>query len=135
MDKLRLLIIEDSTLAQGMYADSIDPAVFEIKCAGDGKEGLRLYRDWKPDVILLDILMPVMTGYSFLKEIRQGLKDKLTAVVVATSLKTKQDVVECAKLGIQGYIVKPPPYETMTEKLLAGYAVLYPEKAKAVRPG
>jgi two-component system, chemotaxis family, chemotaxis protein CheY len=76
--------------------------------------------------------MPVMTGYAFLKEVRQRVKDNHTAVIVQTSLNTRDDVMECAKLGIQGYIVKPPDLDTITEKILSCYAKLHPEKAKAV---
>ena len=133
MEKLKLLIIEDSALVQGLYGEVIDNAIFEIQFADDGQAGLHLYQQWQPDIILLDMVMPVMTGYSFLKEVRQRFKDKGTAIIVQTSLKTKEDVVECAKLGIQGYIVKPPDFDTITQKILECYATLHPERAKAVR--
>jgi two-component system, chemotaxis family, chemotaxis protein CheY len=79
------------------------------------------------------MVMPIMTGYAVLKEIRQRFKDSHTAVIVQTSLNTKEDVMECAKLGIQGYIVKPPDLVTITEKILSCYAKLHPEKAKAAQ--
>ncbi len=64
------------------------------------------------------MLLPEMSGYSVLQEIRQSFKDHSTTVIVQTTLSGKDDVMECVKLGIQGYIIKPPDPDETAGKIL-----------------
>ncbi len=107
MSKLKVLIAEDSKLVQFFYEKELSKTMFEIQIAPDGEKALEAYESWKPDIVLLDLNMPIMNGYQVLKAIREDKCDKTTTVIMVTSTSDKNEVVACAKLGIKGYIVKP----------------------------
>ncbi len=74
--KLKTLIIEDSKPIQVIYNAGLSDIVFEKRFEKDGYEALETYNEWKPDIIVLDIMIPGMSGYSLLKEIRQEKKTR-----------------------------------------------------------
>jgi len=133
MERLKILILEDDLSVQNLYRKAFADEVFEQQYAANGKEGLKLYGSWKPDIILLDIYMPVMTGFLVLKEIRSHLNDSATVIIMQTSLARKDDIMQCIALGIQGYIVKPFDYRTVADTVLKYYATKNPERAQAAQ--
>jgi len=62
MAKLKILAIEDDEAVVKPYELALSADIFELKTAINGKEGLESYEDWRPDIILLDIVMPVLIG-------------------------------------------------------------------------
>ena len=110
MAKIKILIAEDDKDTVELYRKGLAEDLFEMRFTLNGKETLDLYEEWRPDIIVLDIVMPVMTGYSVLKEIREKRNDRTTKIVMATSLKKRHDIIDCSKLGIHGYIIKPFQY-------------------------
>lgn len=129
MNKIKILIIEDDDAIVELYKLRLDKTIFELKRAGNGAEGLKFYEGWKPDVILLDIMLPVTTGYAVLQKIRKELTDNETAIIMATSLGKKEDIVDCMKYGIQGYLTKPFNRRDIVVDILAGYGKLHPKRA------
>ncbi len=115
--KLRILIAEDDKIVQAFYEECLSEGDLEIRIEGNGKEALEAYHEWKPNIVVLDIMLHEMTGYSVLREIRNS-GDESTTVIMATSLSRKSDVVECYKLGIQGYIAKPFDANTLRDRIL-----------------
>jgi len=116
-EKLKILIAEDDKTAQTFYDACLSEEEFEKKIVASGKEALKTYRAWKPEIVVLDIMLQEMTGYSVLREIRSA-GDKSTTIIMATSLSRKSDVLDCANLGVQGYIVKPFDARTLRDKIL-----------------
>ena len=86
--------------------------------------------NWHPDIIVLDIFLPEMTGYQVLKTIRTDIEDKKTTIVMATSLSSSQDVQSCIKLGVEGYIIKPFQCGEIGVKILSYHAKREPERAQ-----
>jgi CheY-like chemotaxis protein len=125
MSRIRILIAEDDKSTQDLYDKGLVDDVFEKRFAANGKDALETYRTWKPDVIILDIFMPVLTGYSVLQEIRTAMEDRTTTIIMATSLSENQDAQDCIRLGIQGYIIKPFRYKEIGNKIIH-----YIEKSK-----
>lgn len=117
-DKIKILIAEDDRLIQGLYKIGLADDLFDLKFADDGETALEIYNSWQPDIILLDIRLPLLTGYSLLKEIREEYKDKITTIIMATALSEKADIVDCIHLGVQGYLIKPFNYKELTIKVL-----------------
>ncbi len=118
MPKLKILIAEDSKSMQFFYRKALPDMLFDKHIAGDGKEALEQYQALQPDIILLDMNMPEMNGYQTLKAIRETFKDLQTTIIMVTSASEKEDVVACAKLGIQGYIVKPFTEEELPQLVM-----------------
>ena len=128
--KIKILIVEDDYTTQLLYEKGLFNQVFEKRLAASGKEALLVYNEWHPDIIILDIQMPEMTGDQVLKEIRTTIQDKKTTIVMATSLSSSNDVMSCMKLGIEGYIVKPFSLRDVGTKIISYYAKKEPERAQ-----
>jgi len=118
MSKIRILIAEDDKSIRELYDKGLVDDMFEKRFAENGKEALEAFQEWKPDLLVLDIVMPVMTGFIVLQEIRNTLKDTITPIVMATSMSDPQDVRDCVKFGIQGYIVKPFKFKEIGNRIM-----------------
>ncbi len=130
VEKVKVLIVEDDQATRLLYNRGLFDQVFDKKLTPSGREALRLYDDWHPDIVLLDIFLSEMTGYQVLKEIRTTLSDRKTVIVMATSLSGRDDVLSCIKLGADGYITKPFPCGEIGAKILGYYAKREPDRAK-----
>ena len=117
--KMKILLVDDSKVALTMYKDGLSDDLYDKKFAHNGNEALLFYKSWQPDLIVLDIVMPEVTGYTVLKQIREMEKasGRRTAIVMATAMGDKSDIVDCAKVGIQGYIVKPFKQDELAARL------------------
>lgn len=123
MAKLKILIAEDKRIDRVIYNKGLPDDVYEKKFAEDGEETVDKYQSWQPDIILLDLMMPQKSGFSVLQDIREWEKNsnKKTAIIVATMLSKKEDIEDCARLGIQGYFIKPIKTADMNKKILNCY--------------
>lgn len=102
---IRVLIVEDETTLAHILKDTLETMEFEVTLASDGAEGLELYRSWIPDVIVSDIMMPVMSGLEMVQQIR--IQDKQTPVLMLTAKTQVNDVVEGFGAGANDYLRKP----------------------------
>lgn len=129
---MKILIVDDSKVALTMYKEGLSDGRYEKKFAHNGNEALLFYKSWQPDLIVLDIVMPEMTGYTVLKQIREMEKasGRRTAIVMATAMGDKSDIVDCAKVGIQGYIVKPFKQDELAARLEDYYAAFQKSAVK-----
>ena len=122
--KLKVLIADDSKVSQIMIDEALSDELYSKRPAVNGQEALDLYFKWRPDVILLDIMMPLVSGYAALKAIRQHEKtektQKKTVVIMLTALSDKESIVDCMKVGIQGYMVKPFNKEELCSRIDEG---------------
>lgn len=115
--KLKILIAEDNKSIMDFYRKELPDEQFEKRLVGDGEQAIAAYTEDRPDIMLLDFMMPVKNGYQVLKAVRERFKDQATTIVMATSVADKDEVIACLKLGIQGYIVKPFTGEELRGKL------------------
>lgn len=132
-DKLKILIVEDDKSLLILYDMIIPDTVFEKQLVRDGVAAMEAYYSWHPDIILLDIFLPKMTGHTVLKEIREEMKDRSTAIIMSTSIDAEDDAMDCAKVGIQGYIVKPFDRKRLADMILDYYSQVDAERAEAAR--
>ena len=129
-DKIKVLVVEDDHTTQLLYDKGLFNQIFDKKMVVSGKEALFVYDEWHPDIILLDIYLPEMTGYQVLKSIRTTIEDRKTTIVMATSLSGSEDVLSCMKLGVEGYIIKPFQCMEIGAKVLSYYEKKEPERAR-----
>ncbi|MCX5838169.1 MAG: response regulator, partial [Deltaproteobacteria bacterium] len=129
-DKIKILVVEDDHTTQLLYDKGLFNQIFDKKLVASGKEALLVYEEWHPDIIILDIYLPEMTGYQILKAIRTNIEDKKTTIVMATSLSGREDVLSCMTLGVEGYIIKPFSLQEIGAKILGYYAKKEPERAR-----
>lgn len=120
-EKLKILIAEDEEVTRHLFQIAFrDEQRFESRQVTNGEEALVAFKSWQPDILLIDIMMPQMNGFETLQTIRQTLNDTTTTVIMVSAVTDKQDIVACAKLGIQGYVLKPFQAKTLAETVV-GY--------------
>lgn len=102
----KIAIIEDDPTINQMYRMKFEAAGFDVRLASDGKTGVALVEAFGPDLILLDMQMPVMTGHEALKKIRDSDWGKVIPVIILTNMGEEESPKELRSLGIESYIVK-----------------------------
>src|SRR3990167_10792388 len=106
MTKKKILVIDDEEAVLKMYKEKLDSEGFETLTASDGTAGLELIRTKKPDLVLLDIIMPKYNGLDVLKDIKADGKMKTTPVYLLTNLPEDSSEDKAKALGASGYFVK-----------------------------
>lgn len=102
----RILLVEDDRFLRRACEVSLKQRGFAVTTAVDGEEGLRLARSERPDLILLDMLMPKLSGLEVLKALRGDETTRALRVLVLSNSSREQDVQEVTRLGVEGYLVK-----------------------------
>jgi len=111
--KLTALIIEDDKFLADIYLTRLQEADFDVEIAEDGKIGIQKAQEMKPDVILLDIVMPGVDGFEVLQKLKGDSELKEVRIILLTNLGQKENIEKGLKLGADAYIVKA--YYTPTE--------------------
>jgi two-component system phosphate regulon response regulator PhoB len=125
----RILVVEDEHDLQQVLDYNLRQAGHEVLAARRGEDGLRLARDEKPDLVLLDLMLPDMPGTQVCKTLKDGASTRAIPVVMLTARGEEIDRVVGFELGADDYIVKP---FSVRELLLRINAVL--RRGKAEKP-
>ena len=102
----KVLFIEDEASLQKAIGDALAAEEFEVVPALDGEAGLRLAKDQKPDLILLDLIMPKMSGIDVLKRLKESGDTKDIPVIVLTNSEEMEHIQQAIDLGATTYLVK-----------------------------
>jgi DNA-binding response OmpR family regulator len=102
----KILIIEDDPFLSEMYATKFSQSGFQAEIAADGIKGMKKIEASKPDLILLDIVLPKLDGFEILKRIKKDSKLKEIPVILLTNLGQKNEVEKGLALGANEYIIK-----------------------------
>ncbi|MDB5187052.1 MAG: hypothetical protein JWM07_524 [Candidatus Saccharibacteria bacterium] len=102
----KIAIIEDDTVINQMYRMKFEADGFEVQLADNGKRGVALVESFQPDLILMDLSMPEMSGDEALAEIRSHDWGKTIPVIILTNLGEEEAPKSLRSLGIHSYIVK-----------------------------
>ncbi len=150
----RILVVDDERNIVDILRFNLEREGYEVLCAYDGGEALEAVRAQSPDLVLLDVMLPVMDGFSVLEEIRRT--DRVTPVIMLTAREEERDKVLGLEIGADDYIVKPFSIRELLarvktnvrrmdgierqeapagSRLRAGALQLDPERMCAVKPG
>ena len=103
----KILLVEDDSLFVKMYQKKFAHEGIELEAAYDGSEGVQKAKEGKPSVIILDLMLPKMSGSEALKQIREDPEIKSTPVLILTNLNTTSDEVnKCVELGVKETFLK-----------------------------
>lgn len=102
----KIAIIEDDPVISQMYRMKFEADGFDVRLANNGKKGIALVEDFAPDMILLDLQMPEMSGDEALATIRKANWGKTIPVIILTNLGEEEAPKNIRGLGIHSYIVK-----------------------------
>jgi CheY-like chemotaxis protein len=106
MAKGNVLIVEDETVFRLIYRGVLENEGFQVIEAEDGKKGWELAKSKKPDLILLDLILPGLTGYEVLEKIRHHDETKSIPIVVFSVLGESKDIEKAIDLGANYYRTK-----------------------------
>lgn len=104
--KIKIVLVEDDAFLAGMYVAKLNLENFEVHLAPDGEKGLKMAQTEVPDIILLDIILPKMSGFDVLKSLKEDPKTKNVPVILLTNLGQRDDVQKGLDLGASDYLIK-----------------------------
>jgi len=107
MDKKRILIVEDEPEMVNMLRMRLESLGYEILVAMDGQEGLKKARTEKPDLIILDLMLPKMDGYKICGLLKADQKHMHIPIIILTARAQDEDRDMGLELGADAYIIKP----------------------------
>jgi CheY-like chemotaxis protein len=100
-------LVDDDEMVRELVAVTLDGGDDALLQAGDGGEGLRLAREYHPDLVFLDVNMPVMDGFSVCQALKSDEQTKDIAVIMLTALGQEVDRDRARRAGADGYFTKP----------------------------
>ena len=127
---LKILLIEDDMIEIMKMNRTVSSLKLNHKIveAHDGEEALKILeqKDSLPDIILLDLNMPKINGIEFLNILKKDKELRYIPTIILTTSSNQKDLLECYKIGIAGYVLKPLKYEdyvSKIDKLLAYWSI------------
>lgn len=119
-NSMRILSVDDSKTIRQSIKNLAEVIGMEVLEAENGQEGLEVLAAVKGDVglILLDVEMPVMDGYEFLRTVKQDKRYQSIPVIMLTSVSQKEKVIEAVRIGAKQYITKPFSGEDVLAKII-----------------
>jgi two-component system cell cycle response regulator len=112
----KILSVDDSRTIRLIVGRAFKPYDCTVLEAGNGEEGLAAAAREKPDLIILDVTMPVMDGVTMLTKLKEDEALKATPVIMLTAESGRDNVLHIAKLGVRDYLVKPFKEDQLIEK-------------------
>ncbi|MBR1754462.1 response regulator transcription factor [bacterium] len=115
----KILIIEDDSAINDLIKINMELCGYEAVQAGDGIIGFALARQERPNLIILDVMMPEVDGYTVAQRIRQNAETKDIPILMLTALSQLQDKVKGFDIGVDDYLVKPFEMEELKVRVRA----------------
>lgn len=117
-EKFKIAVIEDEEILSKALVSSLKDAGFNVVTAFDGEAGLELILKEKPDLVLLDLLMPKQDGLYVIEEVRKNPEYKLIPIIVLSNFAGDLEIKRALKIGADDYFVKAQhPMEEVIDKV------------------
>jgi CheY-like chemotaxis protein len=105
---IRVLYVEDAAVIRDTIARLLKLSGFEVAYAKNGEEGVQKTLEWKPDIVLMDLRMPVMNGYKAINQIRTNPLTKYIPIFVVSAWSSNRERDQAKLEGADQFFVKPP---------------------------
>jgi two-component system, OmpR family, response regulator TrcR len=115
MNNIKVLLVEDEAVLASVVKETLDARGFELTIAASGVEGWSLFKNNKPDVCVVDVMMPRKDGYSLVEDIRRV--DQLVPIIFLTAKTQTADVIKGLEIGADDYMKKPFSMEELILRL------------------
>lgn len=113
----RILVVDDEQYILRIFSFLLGKWGFEVITAQNGQEGLNILKNDKPDLILLDMSMPVMDGFQMLEQLRKDPQLKDIPVIMLTANSDTKNIKEASTYGIEDYLTKPFEPEDLRQRI------------------
>ena len=123
-DAKKVLVVDDNEDIRNLISIILTGESYQVMAVESGTKALEIYTEFKPDLVLLDIMMPGVSGFEVLEKIRDIHNAKLNSVpiVMITAKSLTDDIDKAIRLGATSYIVKPFRAEALKQKVLENLA-------------
>jgi DNA-binding response OmpR family regulator len=121
-----ILVVDDHASVRMLVQDYLTAQGYRVVAAADGREGLMVARAERPDLILLDVMMPNLDGFEFMRAFR---RDQTTSVILLTARVAETDKVVGLELGADDYVTKPFGMQELVARIRAVLRRAAPERA------
>ncbi|WP_010583634.1 response regulator [Schlesneria paludicola] len=119
MSKTKILIIEDERALQEVLVYNLEREGFEVAVSGDGQDGIRRARATEPDVILLDLMLPVIDGLEVCRQLRADAKTRGIRILMLTARSEEVDEIVGFNMGADDYVTKPFKVKPLIHRIKA----------------
>ena len=116
----KVLYIEDEKFFADTVEKVLKTAGYDVQQAADGEAGLKLAREWKPNLILLDLLLPKIEGFEVLRQLKTDLATQSIPIVILSNLNSEDDVKKATELGAKHFFVKAVTMPTNIVNMVKG---------------
>ena len=117
---MKALIVEDEEILAKVLEEKLKKANFNVQIAENGEKAISITKNFNPDIILLDLMLPKIDGFEVLKEIKKDNDTKLIPVIAITNLADDDHIKKALQLGVVDYFVKANhPVNEIVEKVKA----------------
>jgi diguanylate cyclase (GGDEF)-like protein len=116
---MKVLIVDDSPTIRAALRSLVEKMGHTVIEAEDGSKGLTMYGRDRPDLVLIDVVMPVMDGYEAARQMRQSLPDEWIPIIFLSSKEADQDLDRAIEAGGDDYLVKPVSFVVLNAKIRA----------------
>jgi len=113
----RILIVEDDPMIRDMLSRRLNTEGYDVICATDGAQGVQRARVDRPDLIVMDIGLPVLNGWQATHRIRSMPTTQTIPIIALTAFVMKEDRVKCLAVGCDDYETKPVDFSRLTQKI------------------
>lgn len=118
MKKIKnILVIDDDPLQNRLLEKSLKQNGFEVNCSADAAEGLQMAINKHPDLIVLDVMMPVINGFNFCRILKSEFKKTHISIILLTSRDKLEDVEIGLSMGADAYLLKPVNLEELLKTI------------------
>lgn len=120
-----ILIIEDDSFLIGLLKKKLIAFGFNVSEASDGNKGIKKIKEEKPDLVLLDLLLPTIDGFEVLSIIKKDPATSSIPVIILSNLGQKEDIDRCLSLGATDYLIKA---QSTPDDIVAKVIVIFNKK-------
>ena len=117
MEKFKVLVVDDIQENIDAIAGMVNDFDVDVKTANGGKEAIELVESFKPNIMLLDLMMPETNGWDVIEYVRTKYSKSEIAIIVVSLLSNKDNIDDCYELGVNDYITKPVLKARLTSSL------------------
>ncbi len=112
-----ILYVEDAKVIRDTMTLLLEVYGYKVVAAKNGKEGVEMTLQWKPDLVLMDLRMPVMDGYQAINQIRFNPKTRHIPIFVVSAWSSKREREQARLVGADDFFVKPPDFNRLNEAI------------------